>query len=70
MQRDGERFSQIITWRLHHVHGRPVNVPSPIDCESPKEQSILDEDEVVAEITLDVGADQVTLVPVGEIFER
>jgi len=45
-------------------------VPSPIDYESPKEQSILDEDEVIAEITLDVGANQVTIVPVDEIFER
>ena len=48
-----ERFSPIITWRLHHVHGRSVDVPSPLDYESPKKQSILNEDEVIAALTLD-----------------
>ena len=46
------------------------NVPSPIEYESPKPPELLQEDEVIAQLELDIGADQVTIVPVDEIFER
>ena len=46
------------------------NVSSPIEYESPMSQALLDEDKFIAQIALDIGADQVTVVPIDEIFER
>lgn len=46
------------------------NVLSPIEYESPKPQALLDEDDFIAELTLDIDADQVTVVPIDEVFER
>lgn len=46
------------------------NAPSPIEYESPMPQALLDEDDFIATLALDIGADQVTRVPVDEIFER
>jgi len=46
------------------------NVASPIEYESPKSQALLGEDRFITSLALDIGADQVTIVPVDEIFER
>ena len=47
-----------------------TNAPNPIEYGSPKPQTLLDEDRIIANLELDIGADQVTIVPVEQIFER
>lgn len=47
-----------------------TNAPSPIEYESPKPQALLDEDTAIARLALDIGADQITIVPVERVFER
>ncbi len=47
-----------------------ANTPSPIGYESPMSPTLLEEDSYIATLALDIGADQVTIVPIDEIFER
>jgi zinc protease len=46
------------------------NTSSRIEYETPMSQALLEEDNFIAEFALDIGADQVTIVPITEIFER
>ena len=46
------------------------NASSRIEYESPMSQALLDEDDFIAELVLDISADQATIVPIDEIFER
>ena len=45
-------------------------VPSPIRYESPKPESILEEDRIIAEFPLGVAAENITVTSVEDIFER
>jgi len=45
------------------------NTPSPIKYNSPKPQAILDEDAVIAKYPIPVKPEQVTIVPVDQVFE-
>ena len=45
------------------------NRPSPITYNSPKPQAILDEDAVIAKYPIPVKPEQVTIVPVNQVFE-
>ena len=47
-----------------------TNAASPIEYGSPKPQTLLEEDRLIANLELDIGADQVTIVPVEQVFER
>lgn len=47
-----------------------TNAASPIEYGSPKPQTLLEEDRVIANLKLDIGADQVTIVPVEQVFEQ
>ncbi len=46
------------------------NASSPIEYESPMSQTLLEEDALISELALDIAADQITIVPVDEVFER
>lgn len=46
------------------------NAPSPIEYETPMAQALLEEDSFIAELELDIGAEQVSIVPIDEVFER
>jgi zinc protease len=47
-----------------------ADAPSPISYDSPKPQTLLDEDTAIASFPLDIGTGSVKIVPVDAIFER
>ncbi len=46
------------------------NMASRIEYESSMSQALLEEDNFISGLALDIGADQVAIVPIAEIFER
>ena len=45
------------------------DAPSPLDYESPKPDSVLEEDAIIAEFPLNIAQDGITIVPVDQIFQ-
>jgi zinc protease len=61
----------IVTGEAARLRGALIeNASSPIEYESPQSAELLEEDTAIATIALDVDSEQVTIVPVDQIFAR
>ena len=46
-----------------------TDAPSPLDYESPKPQSVTDEDDNIAAFSLDISPESVVIIPVDDMFQ-